>query len=323
MQTRNDFRPMIEQLVELSECCFKQGGRYIPARLQAGLSILERLREHPSLSLVSHLVARDRSSIHSQEVFGNRVHKRLKIDPISKNHGKRSSCLPEWGQDLLDEIAAAGFAEASPEERDHIISDAQAVLAKPLRDLIEQEPLEARIKGRSAEAVVHEVLLQAEQKGKSGEVAQYLVGAKLALRLNRDIPIYPANKSDRKSLFDKSARLGDFEIENAVIEVAVGLPDEKHLEQVAVILEDSDAEIWLLTRADRVATWANEVKSNDELDSKRIVVTSVEAFVGQNITELAEFSTKGKAAQLASLFDLYNSQWVAQVGTPGIRVVVK
>jgi hypothetical protein len=166
-------------------------------------------------------------------------------------------------------------------------------------------------------------LLQAEEKAKSGDVAQYLVGAKLALRFKRDIPIHPANKSDRKSFFDKGAKLGDFEIENAVIEVAIGLPDPKHLEQVAEILDNSDAEVWLLTRADRVGTWRSEIKGADDVDGKRIVVTSVEAFVGQNITELAEFSAKGKATQLASLFDLYNSKWVEQVGTPGIRIVVK
>jgi hypothetical protein len=54
-----------------------------------------------------------------------------------------------------------------------------------------------------------------------------------------------------------------------------------------------------------------------------VVVTSVEAFVGQNITELGEFSAKGKADRLRALFDLYNERWVARVGTPGIRIVAK
>ena len=181
----------------------------------------------------------------------------------------------------------------------------------------------ARMKGRSAEAVIHELLLQSEEKGQSGNVAQYLVGAKLELRFKLEIPIFPANKSDRKSRSDANAKLGDFEIENAVIEVAVGLPDEKHLEQVGDIIENSDAEVWLLTRGDRLAAWKSEIQSDKNIDGKRIVVTSVEAFVGQNITELAGFSTKGKATQLAALFDLYNSKWVNQVGIPGIRIVLK
>lgn len=171
--------------------------------------------------------------------------------------------------------------------------------------------------------IIHDVLKQAEEKGKSGDVAQYLVGAKLALRFKRDVPVFPANKADRKSRSDREARLGDFELENAVIEVAVGLPDDKHISQVGEALEVSDAEVWLLTRADRVATWKNELSDSDGVDIRRVVVTSVEAFVGQNVTELGEFSAKGKLAQLQALFDLYNTRWISQVGTPGIRIVMK
>ena len=154
-------------------------------------------------------------------------------------------------------------------------------------------------------------------------MAQYLVGAKLQLRLKREIEVMPANKGDRKSRADLKARTGDFEIENATIEVAVGLPDDKHLAQVAEALEDSDVEVWLLTRHDRVATWSNELEAFEGIDMKRVVVTSVEAFVGQNISELGAFSFKGKASHLQELFDLYNERWVAKVGTPGIRIIVK
>src|SRR5262249_32829148 len=154
-----------------------------------------------------------------------------------------------------------GFADATPVERDRMINEAQMVFADRLRAILEEDPLEARLRDRTAEAVVKELLLAAEEKGKSGDVAQYLVGAKLALRLNRDIPVYPANKSDRTSYLDDAPRLGDFEVEDAVIEVAVGLPDDKHLQQISDILDKSDAEVWLLTRADRVLTWQNELKA--------------------------------------------------------------
>ena len=160
----------------------------------------------------------------------------------------------------------AGFAEASPEARSNQIDDAQAVFVSPLRSILEQEPLEVRVRGRSAEAIIHDVLKQAEEKGKSGDVAQYLVGAKLALRLKRDIPVYPANKADRKSRSDCEPRLGDFEIENATLEVAIGLPDDKHVQQVIDALEDSDSEVWLLTREDRVPTWKNELSKSEGSD---------------------------------------------------------
>ena len=192
-----------------------------------------------------------------------------------------------------------------------------------MRDIIEQEPLVARTKGRTAESLIHELLIQADEKGQAGNVAQYLVGAKLELRLGRDIPVQPANKSDRKSRSDPKAKLGNFEIESTVFEVAVGLPDEKHLEQIAEIIETSEKEVWLLTRADRAAAWKDAINGTENIQKKRVVLTSVEAFVGQTITELAEFSSKKKAVQLEALFNLYNTKWVEQVGTPGIKIVLK
>jgi hypothetical protein len=301
----------------------KKGERFVPARLQAALALLERLRDFPSLNLAEHLSQSGSAGIISHETYGEKALERLHLQAINKTHGRRSSNLPGWGQELLNAIGTLGFAKASAAVRSRILTKAQDVFAGPLRNIIEQDPLEAHLRNRTAESVINELLLAAEEKGKSGEVAQYLVGAKLALRLSREIPVYPANKSDRTSHFDPAPRLGDFEIENAVIEVAVGLPDDKHLLQIEEILEKSEAEVWLLTRADRVATWQNELKANEAIEAKRVVVTSVEAFVGQNITELGEFSAKGKADRLKELFDLYNARWIELVGTPGIRIVAK
>jgi len=301
----------------------KKGNRFVAARLQTALALLEKLRNKPSLNLDEHLASKGSSGLQSHETFGNLAHERLNLEPINKNHGRRSSSLQDWGQELLDILGDAGFAGGSSDARSNLIDLAQGVFGAHLRDILEQEPLQVRVRGCSAEAIVHNVLTEAEDKGKSGDVAQYLVGAKLALRFNRDIPVLPANKADRKSRSDREARLGDFELENAVVEVAVGLPDDKHVAQVAEALEHSDSEVWLLTRADRVATWKNELSGSDGVDIRRVVVTSVEAFVGQNITELGEFSAKGKLSQLHALFDLYNTRWISQVGTPGIRIVIR
>jgi hypothetical protein len=314
---------MTLNLDDFSQKNMKKGSHFVAARLQTALALLEKLRENPSLNLDDHLASKGSSGLESHETFGNLAHKRLNLEPINRNHGRRSSSLQDWGQQLLDILKDAGFTNASPEVRISLIELAQGSFATILRGILEQEPLEVRVRGRSAEAIINDVLKQAEDKGKAGDVAQYLVGAKLALRFKRDVPVFPANKADRKSRSDREARLGDFELENAVIEVAVGLPDDKHIAQVAEALEDSDAEVWLLTRADRVATWKNELSDADGVDIRRVVVTSVEAFVGQNITELGEFSAKGKLAQLQALFDLYNTRWISEVGTPGIRIVMK
>jgi len=311
---------MLDEFLQKS---MKKGNRFVPARLQAALALLEKLLHDASLNLGDHMASKGGSGLKSHETWGDLAHKRLGIEPINKNHGRRSSNLPDWGQGLLDILLAAGFAQATPAARRRLIYDAQAPFASLLRNILEQEPLEVHVRGKSAEAVIGDLLKQAEDKGKTGDVAQYLVGAKLMLKFRRAVPVQPANKADRKSRSDRKARLGDFEIENAVIEVAVGLPDEKHLSQVAEALENSDLEVWLLTRSDRMETWKKELDGVDGLDVRRVVVASVEAFVGQNITELGGFSDRGKVAQLKALFDLYNTRWIDKVGTPGIRIVAK
>ncbi len=314
---------MQRKLQAFIENQMKKGGRWVPARLQAGLALLEKLRDKPSLEVADHLASRGSSGLESHETFGKNAHDRLGLEPINKNHGRRSSNLQDWGQSLLDILGAEGFAAALPDHQAKIVDDAQLILALPLRSILEQEPLEVRVRGRSAESVIADLLDQADNKGKSGDVAQYLVGAKLRHRFNVDIPALPANKGDRKSRADKEARAGDFEIADAVIEVAVGLPDEKHLAQVAEAIEESDREVWLLTRADRVEVWKVELKKYLGIETRRVVVTSVEVFVGQNISELGKFTSKGKEENLNALFEIYNTHWIATVGTPGIRVVIK
>lgn len=300
-----------------------KGGRYVPARLQAALALLEKLRECPSLDLVTHLASKGSSGLEAHETWGSNAHQRFGLEPINKNHGRRSSNLQDWGQGLLDALRTEGFEGAASERRAQMIHATQVKIAAILRGILDEEPLECRVRGRSAEAVIAEVLRQADEKGKAGDVAQYLVGAKLMLRLNIDVPVHQANKGDRKSRSDRGAREGDFEIGNAVIEVALGLPDEKHLAQIAEALQNGDTEVWLLTRADRAQTWKTELQKLEDVDIRRVVVHSVEAFVGQNVTELGAFSAKGKAFQLETLFKLYNERWVDKVGTPGIKIVVK
>jgi Domain of unknown function (DUF4928) len=300
----------------------RKAGRLVPARLQRALALLERLRDTPALRLDAHKRSNS-SGLDSHETFGANAHGRLALDVINKTHGRRSSDVGGWGQELLDLLAQSGFANATRTAKAAMIDAAQRRIARAVRSILEQEPLEVRLKGRSAEAVIQDVLTQAEAKGKAGDVAQYLVGAKLMLRLDREIPVRGSNVGDRKSRRDSSARTGDFEIENATIEVAMGLPDEKHLLQAVEVLENAGLELWLLTRRDRVAVWRQEFDQVESLDVRRVVVAAVESFVGQNVTEMGAFSEEGRIAQLRRLFTLYNERWIAGVAMPGLRIVVK
>ena len=95
-----------------------EGKRFVPARLQAALALLERLRDFPTLDLKEHLSQSGSAGIKSHETFGEKAHDRLNLQAVNKTHGRRSSNLPGWGQELLDIVAKLGFANADPKARD-------------------------------------------------------------------------------------------------------------------------------------------------------------------------------------------------------------
>ena len=187
--------------------------------------------------------------------------------------------------------------------------------------MIEQQPLEVCVQGCSAETVIHDVLDQAERRGHAEDLAQCLVGAKLEMRFNREVLAWPHSRSDSNFRSNGVTKPGHFEVGNAVIEVVMGLPDCDHIEHIGKALGNLDAEVWILTRDDHVMTWKNAVEKVCGPHSERVIVTTVERFVGQTITELAGFSTKRKVAQLESLFAQHNNR-AEQAGTPGIRIVL-
>lgn len=316
---------VVERMECLLESTMSKAGRLVPARLQSALALLERLRELPLLQLSDHLAGSGSSGLKSHERFGKDALRRIGLTTVVKVYGRRSSNLQAWGQPLLDILKDGGFNDLSDAERSRFIDAAQGAVAASLRRFHDDEPLLVAIRSTTAEHVIKDVLNQADAKGKSGEVAQYLVGAKLALRFPVGIPLHAMNRPDRASRHDQEARSGDFELGNAVIEVAIGLPDEKHLEQIREALEHREREVWLLTRASRVEHWKREidVRFPDRRDAARIAVTSVEAFVGQNISELGEFYNNKKAEQLRLLFELYNSRLDQDIATPGIRIETK
>ena len=293
-----------------------------PARLQAALALLERVRKHRSCNLNDHLASKGSSGLEAHETYGGIAIVRFKLEALNKNHGRRSSNLQDWGQQLLDFLVSAGFEQLSESKQSQLIDAAQQPFALAMHRLIEQDPLQARIRGRSAVAVVREILDQAEEKGRAGDVAQYLVGAKLMLRLGVEIPVHPANKGDRKSRSDSAPRLGDYEVGDAIIEVALGLPDDKHIRQVEDALDDPNKEVWLLTKSERVESWVKELGHIEPMALRRVVIDSVEGFVGQNIAELSGFQGKSKSVKLKELFDLYNDRWIGQVGFYGIRILI-
>ena len=196
-------------------------------------------------------------------------------------------------------------------------------MAERSRRILKQEPIEVDMRGRSAEDIVAEVLDKANERGKCGDVATRLVRAKLRLCLNVHILDHSADNADRKPRAGPGYAPYDFEIEDTVIKIAVGSPSEKNLRQIGEILDSKCREVWLLSRGDRVDSWRTELKKALQRDSRRVMVTSLELFVGNDISELARLSIRGKNKYLEDLFAICNEESTASGGAVGVRIAAE
>ena len=53
----------------------------------------------------------------------------------------------------------------------------------------------------------------------------------------------------------------------------------------------------------------------------RIVVTDIETFLGQNVSERGGFDNPVEFRELEALLKVYHDVWLPKVGTSGIRIV--
>ena len=184
-------------------------------------------------------------------------------------------------------------------------------------------PLIARAQESSVASVVGDLLDQAHAVDKASEVAYCLVAAALDVQPKSEAA--PSQDSavqlSRENL--KGGSCGCIEFRDCLFQVNIGDPDKEGFTRVSVAASSSDKDVWLLTRADCVEEWRTVVAALNSPASSRVVVTSVESFIGQNITKLGGFSHSGKIQQLQNLFERYNDRWIAEVDATGLKIEVR
>lgn len=180
----------------------------------------------------------------------------------------------------------------------------------------EDKPLIARYSKGSAVAVICDILDQAQEKKRSKDVAEYLVGAKLELRFGEGA-VQPKNVNT-----PSLEQLADFRFGGAAFEVTTAASaDRAHLNQIGEILTNTGLELWLLTRKRDREKWQNAVDAMYGDQANRVVVTDIETFVGQNTSEIGRFVPEDTRATLAALFSRYTNRWLPATGAGGLRIV--
>lgn len=143
------------------------------------------------------------------------------------------------------------------------------------------------------------ILDNARQSGKTGAVAEYLVGAKLACR-------FP-EKEVRNKRFSTSdvqgGYAGDFEVGNTAFHVTVA-PMPELFQKLKRNLEDGLRVYLLVPRAIVVGAQQNATL----LAPGRIAVEAIESFVATNIDELTEFDGAKLKSGFRRLLEKYNER---------------
>lgn len=224
-------------------------------------------------------------------------------------HGEKRTFLKEGGRtnrgnhalvaSLLDSVQGAQLDRVSEGERQSGLHAMQAFLAERVNDYFQQERIKVEFNPTSpARTFVASILAVAEKKGRADYVAQHLVGAKLAQRFpDATITNFAGSAAD-----EQSGRVGDFQIGDAAFHVTIS-PTPEVCAKCAANLKAGMSAV-LLVPDDRLAAARELARQQGILD--RIMVESIESFVGQNMAELAEFRRDRLRDELAQLLAEYN-----------------
>ena len=184
----------------------------------------------------------------------------------------------------------------------------QSFLADRASDLFNSDKISFQYNsGTSSREIVSNILKAAQERQKIGQVAEYLVGAKLALRF----PSHDIRNSAASAADEQTDEHGDFEINDCIFHVTVA-PNRGHYEKCSKNLSDG-YRVFILVPDEKLLGTRQVVEMDKDI-VEGVSVESIQSFVSQNIEELAEFAGDKVAENIWSLLKKYNER-VGEVET--------
>ena len=275
--------------------------------IAGGLVLIENLRSNFDLDIESHKAA-------GSDQLKNAT--RTNVQSILERYGEDRTLLREGGRTnrglmrnlspLLEALSSGGIERLSVDEREVELGNMQSFLAEKARDIFNAEKLSFSYRqDLTSRDIVGMILNSARERRKSGEVAEYLVGAKLAVRF----PQYDIRNSAASAADDQAGERGDFQINDSVFHVTVS-PNSGHYEKCKRNLADG-LRVFLLVPDSVLAGTRQNV---DMETGGRVSVESIESFVSQNIEELSDFAADKLSQNIRLLLEKYSDR-VAEVET--------
>lgn len=280
-----------------------------PARgtISGALVVLERLKTSSDLDIESHTT---KGGSQIKGASGGAIKRILAL------FGENRSFVSEGGRtnrglrgdikSLLDTIGLIGFSNLQADEKLSLINSLQQFLVERVIDYHNQQRIKFIFSPRkSTWENIHTLLVETRNTNKGGPVAQYLVGAKLAIRF----PEIAISNESYSTADVQLGRIGDFLIGNTAIHVTLA-PMPGLFEKCQRNIEQEYRPLILVPNEIVVGTKQNA----DTIAPGQIAIESLETFISQNIEELSEYSSNRLRFRLKDLFEKYN-QRVNQVET--------
>ncbi|HLB74395.1 MAG TPA: DUF4928 family protein [Sedimentisphaerales bacterium] len=283
-------------------------GRPAKGLVAAALVVLERLRSTCELSLDAHLAEGGAQiaglNLSSLRKILDRFGESRRF-PSEGGRTNRGNNRPI--QLLLESLSGAGFAALSEAERLPLLDEFQEFLVKSLNAYYNLERVRFDFdRSDPPRNVIADILAAAQERNQAGPVAQHLVGAKLAIRF----PGLAVGNSPHSAADEQTGRSGDFHIGNTAFHVTVA-PNMGHVKRCAQNVKDGLSAMVLVPDSKLAA--ARALLETEGIENK-VVAESLESFIGQNLSELAEFAPAKFAENLSNLLGEYNRR-VAEVET--------
>ena len=194
----------------------------------------------------------------------------------------------------------------SQKEREVELENMQSFLVEKAKEIFNAEKLSLEYrKDIISREMIGMILESARKRQKAGEVAEYLVGAKLALRF----PDYSIRNSAASAADDQTDENGDFQINDCIFHVTVS-PNSGHYEKCKRNLADGFRVFLLVPDLILAGT-----RQNADLETAgRVSVEAIESFVSQNLEELSDFAGEKISQNMMLLLETYNER-VGEVET--------
>ena len=213
--------------------------------IAGGLVLLENLHTDFTLEIAAHKAEgsdqlKNATAANVQKILAEFGESRLLV----KEGGRTNRGLVKSLTPLLRNMRKAGLHNLSLKERNAVLREMQAFLAEKAKDELNAKKITfAYRKGMTSREVIGGILAEAAKRKKAGEIAEYMVGAKLALRFpNQSIRNTSASAAD-----EQTAEPGDFKIHDSVFHATVS-PNRGHYDKCRVNLDNGPARVFACSR---------------------------------------------------------------------------